>query len=238
MIDRAFLLRHRFQMTEPIDKIDIVDVFAAAVGNRLVELKTTASDAELRAGLPKDALRALFRADDKRSVPSLRRAQLICELLGMSFSLGGINTLPKHTDDERLHSLFHYPCKWGMDPNAPLTDDGPIEEIAFRHSWLKRLGVENYNALTFTIPDSAMAPTFAKQDVVLIDRGRAEVTARAIYLFTDPDQVPMVRRLEWVGESLVVSADNPATPTRIISGDDKAKIRIIGEAVWTSKTLR
>ncbi len=208
------------------DEMETQDKFAELVRLRLVELGMTANQLELAAGLPKNFVGAVVTKESHRREPRISKVEALCALLDISFTFGEANPATSNPN----HGEFEYLTKWGPEP--------VLDDIAFRHAWLKRLGIGAGNALTFTVPDSAMAPTLAKQEVVLIDRGRAEVTPRSIYLFTDPNQVAMVRRLEWLGDTLVASADNPALASTAFTGDDKKAIRIIGEAVWSARTLR
>ena len=57
---------------------------------------------------------------------------------------------------------------------------------------------------------------------------------RRIYVLRDGDEL-MIKRLELVGDRLIVQSDNPAWPTRVLDGTHD--VEIIGEVVWEGHSV-
>lgn len=73
---------------------------------------------------------------------------------------------------------------------------------------------------------------------VLVDHQRRDpAVRRGIYALRIGEEV-FVKRLEKVGELLVISSDNPTHSSRALGGRDLADVEVIGRVVWQGYTFR
>lgn len=118
-----------------------------------------------------------------------------------------------------------------------------IGHMAFRRSWLKRIGVAASAAVLARADGESMAPTIHHGDMLLIDRARAEppkvpraatdTRPAQIYAVLD-DGAARVKRIELVpGGTLALLSDNPNFAPEF---RPSAAVAIIGRVVWWGHT--
>lgn len=120
-----------------------------------------------------------------------------------------------------------------------------IGHLAFRRSWLKRIGVSGASAVLARAQGESMAPTIHDGDMLLIDRSRAapphaprgpkDTRPAPIYAVLD-DGAARVKRIEMVpGGTLALLSDNPAFAPEFRPA---AAVSIIGKVMWWGHTNR
>ncbi|NTT88132.1 S24 family peptidase [Tabrizicola fusiformis] len=120
-----------------------------------------------------------------------------------------------------------------------------IGHLAFRRSWLKRIGVSAASAVLARSSGESMAPTIHDGDMLLIDRSKSEppihsrgpkdTRPASIYAILD-DGAARVKRIELApAGTLALLSDNPAFAPefRPISS-----VSIIGKVMWWGHTNR
>lgn len=125
-------------------------------------------------------------------------------------------------------------------------DSEDIEgHLAFRRSWLKRLGISATGAVIARARGESMSPTIQDGDVVLIDRFSVEVPAKPrepgdirpapIYALLD-DGAARIKRVALAGPgTLALLSDNPAVPPEFRPA---SAVSIIGKVRWWGHTNR
>lgn len=117
--------------------------------------------------------------------------------------------------------------------------------LAFRRSWLKRLGVSAAGAVIARARGESMSPTIQDGDVVLIDRFSAEPPTKSreagdarpapIYALLD-DGAARIKRLALASPGmLALLSDNPAVPPEFRPAPS---VSIIGKVRWWGHTNR
>jgi phage repressor protein C with HTH and peptisase S24 domain len=117
--------------------------------------------------------------------------------------------------------------------------------LAFRRSWLKRLGVSAAGAVIARARGESMSPTIQDGDVVLIDRFSAEPPTKSreagdarpapIYALLD-DGAARIKRLALATPGmLALLSDNPAVPPEFRPA---SSVSIIGKVRWWGHTNR
>ena len=116
-----------------------------------------------------------------------------------------------------------------------LARDGQIlSEIGFPMSWLSRHGISATRATLIYVDGDSMEPTIAHGSMVLVDHNRTSLRRKRVYAFREGDAL-FVKRLERVGDQIIVLSDNPEHEARLISGADLEQVTILGEVVWSGK---
>ncbi len=123
-------------------------------------------------------------------------------------------------------------------------DSEDIEgHLAFRRSWLKRIGISATGAVIARARGESMSPTIQDGDIVLIDRFSAVAPSRArepgdarpapIYALLD-DGSARIKRLALASPgTLALLSDNPAMPPEFRSASE---VTIIGKVRWWAHT--
>lgn len=118
--------------------------------------------------------------------------------------------------------------------------------LAFRRSWLKRVGVAASAAVLARATGESMAPTIHDGDMLLIDRSKADPPAARrsakdtrpspIYAILDVDTGARVKRLELAAPgTLALLSDNPSFAPEFRTVDS---VKIIGKVVWWGHTSK
>ena len=92
-------------------------------------------------------------------------------------------------------------------------------------------GIEPVEACLVDVKSDSMAPRLQHGDLVLIDRRESEVRARSVYAFVDVDGALRVKRLERLGQLLVLTSDNPEFPTETRPPELVRQMVIVGRVV-------
>lgn len=127
-------------------------------------------------------------------------------------------------------------------------DEEVVDHLAFRRSWLKRIGVSASNAVLARARGDSMLPGIHCGDMVLIDRSKRDVPVRPrrpedtrpapIYALLDSAGA-RVKRIERPEPDLVMLlSDNPSFPPEVLTGSKVAALNIIGKVMWWGHTNR
>ena len=133
--------------------------------------------------------------------------------------------------------------------SGALNGDAPIvDHLAFKRSWLSRIGVAPANAVLARVAlgetGESMMPTINPGDMVLIDTSKREIPKRPpdyksrkspIYAFTTDDGA-RVKRLAQLSDMIILVSDNPDVPPEFIKRDRWSEVNVIGKVVWWGHT--
>lgn len=142
---------------------------------------------------------------------------------------------PLQPDESSAFALIpkaatHLSAGGGIIPNEGQTG----ERYAFRRDWLSALGVNPKHSILIEIEGDSMEPELRHGDTVLIDLQRTKLKEGRIYA-VGIGEVLAIKRLEVAGPDLVrVSSVNPSFSSLTLRADE---LRILGEAVWSARTL-
>jgi len=112
-----------------------------------------------------------------------------------------------------------------------------ISSLAFRKDWLARKGLSPAHASLIHVKGDSMEPTLYDRSLVLIDQQKTTPGNRRMFAFREGTEL-YVKRLEKPDtNTLIISADNPKYPTRVLVRHDMNAIHIIGEVVWKARDI-
>ncbi|WP_349295270.1 S24 family peptidase (plasmid) [Thioclava sp. 'Guangxiensis'] len=122
------------------------------------------------------------------------------------------------------------------------------EYLAFRKSWMRRIGVSPSDAVLARIADGetgeSMLPSICPGDMVLIDTSQKNIPPRSsdyksrkspVFAFATEDGA-RVKRLATMGDVVILASDNPDYPPEFISKEAWANVNVIGKVVWWGHT--
>lgn len=216
--------------------------FAEIVEGRLKELETNPYAFAASSGISYERLRGVLRADERRADPKFEAAREIIEALGLEFYVGppresGPVSTTEISGDEYA-AVERHDAQLSAGPGAENADHSKLGTVAFRRDWLVREGISPGDAMVVSVKGDSMAPTLCDGDLVMIDTRRRNPVGRKIYALVDADGQARVKRVERLPEALLLQSDNDDYPTELIPATDANRVRILGEVVWWSHTVR
>jgi hypothetical protein len=216
--------------------------FAAEILRRLEQLDLNVNQAEARAGFPQGFIRGVVRADQKRAIPNVEKAQQIAHALGLEFYIGPPREAPPAAPTMVDGSLFDTVARFdaaGSAGNGALNLDGPpIDHLAFSKRWLAQNGISAGDSLLINVRGDSMEPSLYDGDLVMIDRRKTHIRSGQIYAFCDGDTL-RIKRIEIIpGTALILRSDNPKYPPEHRTGEAMNGIsqNILGQIVWSGHT--
>lgn len=220
---------------------------------RLSELGETPFAVERQHGLPSDAIRNIVRGD-KKSLPSVYRAKLIADALGLEFYFGPVrddgqrqpSPLPTRQagaldlDADDFASIRLHDIEASAGPGRTPTDEDPVGALAFRRSWLARERVRPDRAAAIRVRGDSMSPTLRDGDIILIRfdaPGLADGGFRdgGIYVIRADGEIH-VKRMFRSGRMIVAVSDDLTTSPMVFNGAHPG-FAFVGDVIWTGRQL-
>jgi len=112
-----------------------------------------------------------------------------------------------------------------------------LDDIPFTAEFLrKRLNRTSTMGLSvLTAAGDSMAPTIADGALLLVDEDDKHLTDAVFAFVLDGDA--RVKRFRRTLSGITLVSDNPDYPAETVSGDDLAKLQIIGKVLWGAQLL-
>jgi len=113
----------------------------------------------------------------------------------------------------------------------------PDQTVAFKESWLRRIGVSPNNAHALSAVGDSMEPTIRDGDLLLVDTSIDRVSDNGIYIVVLAGLV-FVKRLHVRRDgSLVLKSDNPSYPDEDVPAADTADLHVAGRVRWFGRSI-
>lgn len=220
------------------------DLFALLDGRR-AELGLSQAEVGRRAFGQADgsALQNIRRG----SSPTFEKLQRLCEVLGIDVSLTGPSApslRPKGPTIDGFAQIPLHSASLSAGHGHENHSEGIVDYLAFRRDWLRRIGVSPSSAVLARADGDSMQPTIWHNDLVLIDRTRADLPVRktderarrsSIFALIEDGQA-RIKRVERPSEGeLLLLSDNPDYGPQFARSDE---ISIIGKVMWWGHTNR
>lgn len=226
--------------------------FARIVLDELARRDMNINQAEMASKLPQGFIRGVVRDDDKRAIPSIKKAEQIADALGLEFYIGP----PRETGPFEQVTLdgadyAHIPLHDAMlaaGSGCSNASEQVIDQLAFRRDWLKKVGVTASAARLARVQGDSMQPTLWPGDMILIDTKRNDPQIRSrdthdqrrspVYAMIDNGEARVKRIERPSAELLMLLSDNPDYAPELRHGKDLANLKIIGKVVWWGHTAK
>lgn len=166
----------------------------------------------------------------------------IADFLGLELSLEP----PKSDQSERPRSnheavqlldqfafVERFDVSLSAGPGAAGDNARHLAPVAFRRDWLTERGLIANKCVVCSVGGDSMEPLLSDGDLVLLDRRYAELREGEIYGIVDVAGDTRVKRLEKIGNGLLLRSENPDFPSEARMGDDANRVHIIGRLVWS-----
>lgn len=216
-------------------------------------------DAGLRAKGLKDATASRLAVGNPSLIKNIRSGQgnvgfdslqKLADVLGLEAyfgprrDTGTVETLPADSPDYAHIPVHAASLAAGNGVSNAAVEI--IDHLAFRRSWLDRIGVMASMAVLARVQGDSMAPSIKPDDLVLIDRSKAEVPVRQrapkdtrpapIYAIL-VDGMARVKRIERPEPNiLMLVSDNPAYGAELLTGVQAQSLNVIGKVMWWGHT--
>ena len=208
--------------------------FGDMVEQRLKALDTNAFSVEKAHGLPLDAIRNVTRSE-KRSGPTLVRAEESCDALGLEFYIGPPRTVPGGFAGVDTETDFAVPdASRGGYFAIPWLRPGlgaPLSPIAFQHQWMSDHALIPNRLRAVQPDDLLLAGTIAQSVHVVINTEAAQRTAHDMWCYEEKGRM-VVARMAFDRGAIVITRDNPPQPPRLLLGAETSLVTLLGRVVW------
>lgn len=108
-------------------------------------------------------------------------------------------------------------------------DSQPIESLAFRRVWLKRMGLVAAKLALVTAKGDSMEPTLADGDLLLIDLRQTSIVDGAIHVLRNNGNVLVKRLQRGLGDQIIVTSDNTIYRELETTAD---QLNVVGRVIW------
>lgn len=193
---------------------------------------------------------AAFQALRRGSSPSAEKLAGLCAAVGWEFYFGPPrSTGPSEqtiVDGADFAQIPVHKADLAAGEGADNTTEDFVGHLAFRRSWLKRIGVTAASAVLARAHGDSMLPLIHAGDMVLIDRARRNIPVRRrttkdarlapIYAIDD-DGMARLKRVERPEPGIaILGSDNPSFPAEVLTGKKVEGLHIIGKVMWWGHT--
>lgn len=108
-------------------------------------------------------------------------------------------------------------------------DTQPVESMAFRRVWLKRMGLDAARLALVNVRGDSMEPTLADGDMLLVDLRQTGIIDGAIHVLRNNNHL-LIKRLQiGLGNQVIVRSDNRIYRELETTRD---QLTVIGRVVW------
>lgn len=227
---RAAVLVHFCTMHSPTELFELIE-------KRRRELGLSQADLGLRAFGKAD--NTAVQSLKKGSSPSVERMAALAEALDLELYIGprrSAGTAPPTLtlDGDEFAAIPRLAVEASAGAGAYADQPEVVGKLAFRHDWLRKIGVRPDKAMLITITGDSMAPGLEPGDLALIDQARTAWVHNALFALVDIDGAVRLKRvLLDRGRALVLLSDNPAHPPEARTGPDAARVKALGQVVWS-----
>jgi hypothetical protein len=208
--------------------------FGEMVERRLKALNTNAFSVEKAHGLPLDAIRNVTRSE-KRSGPTLVRAEEICDALGLEFYIGPPRIPPGGFADADTETDFARPdAARGGYHAIPWHRPGlgtPSSPIALRQEWMSDHAMIP-DQLRAVQPDELLVAGSGPRAVLaVIDTQAARRAANDIWCYEEKGKM-VIARVAFDRGAIIITRENPPQPPRLLLESDRSLVTLQGRVVW------
>lgn len=116
-------------------------------------------------------------------------------------------------------------------------EEGEPDILAFRESWLRRIGVSPRHARLMIAKGDSMRDTIDDGDLMIVDVSIREVVNGAIHVLVYNGQV-ILKRLQMMRNGLLLlKSDNPKYDTEEVPLDEQPELIIEGRVLWAGGSI-
>lgn len=212
-----------------------IDRLKANLEHRRSQLGLSEIGLAKRAGLPRDAVRDIFRGKSKG--PSAFRVKAIAEALNCTIDelLGGTSRVAP--GDEEFVLVPAYDTRASAGPGAFFADDRIIFRLAFRDQWLRQVtGAQLKNLAVIQADGDSMESTIHDGDHMLVDKTQLNPRRDGIYIIAW-DGLINVKRVttDPARGTLTIASDNPKYHQN--EGVNPDDIEVQGRVIWIGRRV-
>jgi len=219
--------------------------FDQLVRKRIKELGGNVNALEREHGFPTGYIRGVIRDDEKKSVPTLPKAQKICRALGMCLSISDARQPTATGLAEAARAFLH------IDGDRSALEQGylPIPyhhadrahvgatPLALASAWLKGQGIDIEQLYAVAAPSAEMAPQLAEGDTLLIEASKRPGAEPALFACTVEGRLRVGFVVEPTKDHVTLWFTDQRTPAIVQFPRAGTRIFIIGQVVARFGTL-
>jgi len=194
----------------------------------------------LRSGIPDSTMRKYLAG----TMPGLDNLLAISEASGVTLDWLVAERGPMRREDvpapEGLAQFKLIP-RLDVQPSsgfgALVANEDPVEMLAFRSDWLKRVGINPDAAHVLTNKGDSNEPTIRDGDILLVDTSIDRVIDNAFYVVVYNGQALLKRVQLMLDGSVVLSSDNKNYQPETVRPADVPSLTIAARLMWFGRSI-
>jgi phage repressor protein C with HTH and peptisase S24 domain len=192
-----------------------------------------------RAGITHDVARGLI--NDRAKHVDIDAAVRLGEQLGVDVAalIASMSSRAGGTATDDFVAIPRYDARLSAGYGVLNFDQAPIlDHIPFTREFLReRLGRASARGLVMVkAQGDSMEPTIGDGDLVMVDTEDRDLSGGGIFAVVWQGDT-LVKRVEKLGDAVVLSSEKPGYAPVRISGDELADFRVIGRVRWVGRVL-
>ncbi|WP_082856573.1 S24 family peptidase [Marinomonas atlantica] len=146
-----------------------------------------------------------------------------------------IQIAPK--EDDYFH-LPHYSVEASAGHGSLIEAENIDQHLAFRESWVQRLGLKSENLIAIYARGDSMEPTVFSGDTLVIDKSMNTVTSDGgIYVINYDGELFVKRVQKQLNGTVAITSDNKNYGDIVIASADLNTLKIIGRVIWSGHPM-
>lgn len=146
-----------------------------------------------------------------------------------------IQIAPK--SDGYVH-LPHYSVEASAGHGSLIEAENIDQHLAFRESWVQRLGLKSENLIAIYARGDSMEPTVFSGDTLVIDKSMNTVTSDGgIYVINYDGELFVKRVQKQLNGTVAITSDNKNYGDIVIASADLNTLKIIGRVIWSGHPM-
>ncbi len=146
-----------------------------------------------------------------------------------------IQLAPKESE---FFQLPHYSVEASAGNGSLIEAENIDQHLAFRQSWVKRLGLKSENLIAIYARGDSMEPTIFSGDTLVIDKSMNTVTSDGgIYVINYDGELFVKRVQKQLNGTVAITSDNKNYGDIVIASADLNTLKIIGRVIWSGHPM-
>lgn len=130
--------------------------------------------------------------------------------------------------------VFDVEASMGLGKAQP-ENDTVVGTLQLNINWVRQQlpSISSPNNLAvMTAYGDSMSPTFSDGDMILVDRGVADVKLDAVYVLAFNNELFVKRIQRRMDGAVVIKSDNPLYDPHVVHNGERESLQVLGRVVW------
>ncbi len=157
---------------------------------------------------------------------------------------GQLHNQPPMSGGEGLHEidsdaipLTYFNVQASAGYGTFVENEDQKNSLLFKKDWINKKGFKAEKLCLLDVVGDSMEPTLHDQDLIMLDM-EAKALKNGVYVIQYEGALLVKRVQRQINNSILIKSDNPLYEPEVLSPDLEHNIRVIGEVVWFSRSVK